>query len=664
MSDSVWAAGSEVQAVVRAADPVTYSFTSESGPSYILPTTFFPSGDDLIVDIDGLLQTKDVNFGYVKAERRLTFTEALPAGLTVHVKVLGTGVAVLPEQIVDPTPFGNTLISQADAAGARSTLGLGNSATRNVGVGSTQVAQGDHAHAGLYAAASHSHDLTTDDATGILPVSKGGTGTETPGLVAGSNVAISGTWPNHTVSVSGQQPGISWFDEGALLGTAGTATAVNFTGAITASRTANTIDISVTPGAFDGNVNSNLNMIGTARKITGDFSNATLANKTAFQTSTLNGPTQIPVYPNGTSQVAGMFFYNTTDPLNAQRGVFQLGTSALQIISNYTGTPGAALPIEFNIAGTVVQKMLQSGEVGIGVTPGGGMGTLQVQNVNGAAASGFRNKIINGCMRISKKGNGAAALESNYLGADGVITFIGGWSALSGANISRDLLYANDGRATTGAIHYLALGTPTGASGYVIFQDRIEARDTCELGGKYVTASCRVTPWATAVTNHYFRIYKANAADNFGAQTLVSQSGNLGAIAINQIMQASYTFQLPAAEAVTGLQVELVVEYSGAIAASSYLFLGDFQFCEGSKAMPFELRPIAIEEQLRSRYYRKQDVHVGITNARTCFPIDMRIAPTVTGGGAGFTNAGSTADTLICYQTTAAVHTLTLSAEL
>jgi hypothetical protein len=39
--------------------------------------------------------------------------------------------------------------------------------------------------------------------TGILPVANGGTGTATPGLVAGAHVTISGTWPNQTISATG-----------------------------------------------------------------------------------------------------------------------------------------------------------------------------------------------------------------------------------------------------------------------------------------------------------------------------------------------------------------------------------------------------------------------------------------------------------------------------
>jgi len=36
-----------------------------------------------------------------------------------------------------------------------------------------------------------------------LPIANGGTGTTTPALVAGTNITISGTWPNQTINASG-----------------------------------------------------------------------------------------------------------------------------------------------------------------------------------------------------------------------------------------------------------------------------------------------------------------------------------------------------------------------------------------------------------------------------------------------------------------------------
>ena len=76
--------------------------------------------------------------------------------------------------------------------------------------------------------------------TGTLPVANGGTGTTTPSLVAGTNVTISGTWPNQTINASGGGGGggsvtdVSVVSANGLAGTVATSTT---TPAITLSTT-------------------------------------------------------------------------------------------------------------------------------------------------------------------------------------------------------------------------------------------------------------------------------------------------------------------------------------------------------------------------------------------------------------------------------------------
>jgi len=43
----------------------------------------------------------------------------------------------------------------------------------------------------------------TTGVTGLLPVANGGTATATPSLVAGTNITVTGTWPNQTIAASG-----------------------------------------------------------------------------------------------------------------------------------------------------------------------------------------------------------------------------------------------------------------------------------------------------------------------------------------------------------------------------------------------------------------------------------------------------------------------------
>jgi hypothetical protein len=50
-------------------------------------------------------------------------------------------------------------------------------------------------------------NVPVNQAIGILAVSHGGTGTATPSIVGGTNIAVSGTWPNQTISASGSAAG-------------------------------------------------------------------------------------------------------------------------------------------------------------------------------------------------------------------------------------------------------------------------------------------------------------------------------------------------------------------------------------------------------------------------------------------------------------------------
>jgi hypothetical protein len=49
----------------------------------------------------------------------------------------------------------------------------------------------------------------TTGVTGLLPVANGGTGTATPALVQGTNVTITGTWPNQTINSSAGGGGVT-----------------------------------------------------------------------------------------------------------------------------------------------------------------------------------------------------------------------------------------------------------------------------------------------------------------------------------------------------------------------------------------------------------------------------------------------------------------------
>lgn len=100
------------------------------------------------------------------------------------------------------------------------------------------------------------------------------------------------------------------------------------------------------------NGSSDINLdFSTGGRITGDFSNATFANRVAFQTTTANGVTGVGALPNGTSQTSTFDVYNAADPTNASFGQLQVNSSDVRLASNIRGT-GSYLPMTFYTGGS------------------------------------------------------------------------------------------------------------------------------------------------------------------------------------------------------------------------------------------------------------------------------------------------------------------------
>jgi hypothetical protein len=113
-------------------------------------------------------------------------------------------------QVSDASAIGRTLMAAIDAAAMRTILGSGtgngdvssdNTFTDGylmIADGSVKKIKSTNTLASLTVTT-----LTIGSFSGLLGVANGGTGTASPGLVAGTNVTITGTWPNQTVNSSG-----------------------------------------------------------------------------------------------------------------------------------------------------------------------------------------------------------------------------------------------------------------------------------------------------------------------------------------------------------------------------------------------------------------------------------------------------------------------------
>jgi len=138
---------------------------------------------------------------------------------------------------------------------------------------------------GVTSFAGNSTGLTPTSATtgaitlaGTLNVANGGTGTTTPALVAGTNITVSGTWPNQTINASGSAPTVATTTTNAIFypifnsTTSGSLTTANVsasgfgfnpsTNVLTLSADASINNVSV--GSGGGSINTNIAIGNTA----------------------------------------------------------------------------------------------------------------------------------------------------------------------------------------------------------------------------------------------------------------------------------------------------------------------------------------------------------------------------------------------------------------
>jgi len=153
-----------------------------------------------------------------------------------------------------------------------------------------------------------------------------------------------------------------------------------------ANATVSSGNVTVTSASLSGN----LTFTGTGNRITGDFSNATVANRVIFQTSTTNGNTVLNLIPNGTGTVCA--FGMDSDPAltNSSTGSLNLAAGTdVRLTAGIRGT-GSYLPMTFYTGGSERMRVDTSGYILGGYSSAFDMspaGTGQYAQISASSAS-------------------------------------------------------------------------------------------------------------------------------------------------------------------------------------------------------------------------------------------------------------------------------------
>ena len=235
----------------------------------------------------------------------------------------------------------------------------------------------------------------------------------------------------------------------------------NITSNLSVTGTANVGNISVTGTANVGNLSvtgtanvGNLSITSTSGRITGDFSNATLASRVMFQSSTTNAVTAISAIPNGTGTVSTVNLYNANTFTNYAYAQLQINASETRVLTGAAGS-GTALPLTFYTQEVERFRIGTSGQLGIGGATYGTSGQVLTSGGASAAPTWTTPAAASGTVTSITAGTGLSGGTITTSGTIALVTTLGaiGTYALlrSSSSVTAGSTYAGSGLQYTGS---------------------------------------------------------------------------------------------------------------------------------------------------------------------------------------------------------------------
>jgi len=387
--------------------------------------------------------------------------------------------------------------------------------------------------------------------------------------------------------------------------TNGTFASVNLTGTITSNRTVAT-SATITTGTIPNLTSSTANItLGTITNLSSGTTNSTSVIATSGTIGTFNSTTGTIATLNSTTGTIGNLSTTLAGDFTISQGTGTLGTSGVTL-GTYGGT--TSIPV-------------------LAIDAKGRVTTASTSAIT-SGLTGFRNRIINGDMRIDQRNDGAsqtftaaAALAYSVDRFYGYCTGANATGARVAGTAPNEFAYR-----FTGAASVTAIG----------FGTRLEATNTTDLAGSTATLSVQLAN--SLLTTVTWTAFYATTADAFG--TLASPTRTqiaTGTFTVTSTL-TTYSAQISVSSAATtGIEIVFTV---GAQTSGTWT-IDNVQLEAGSTATDFERRPIGTELALCQRYYYRigplastsvfstacaDSATVGIANG--FFPVTMRIAPT------------------------------------